>query len=137
MAEAKMEKQNSLDLNGPRRSLTSQESAVPYSTRPHTNKPTVHFCSVNPSDNISAIYFTSQMGFGSQGHASWKADGLKRHRGHCGHNESAYVCGFAALSPSHSLPSFFFFSYSFSCRFTGATICICWLTDIRGALLRA
>lgn len=58
-----------------------------------------------PSDNISAIYFTSQMGLGSQGHTSWKTDGLKRHQGHCGHNESAYVCSFTA--PPHPTPFFY------------------------------
>lgn len=34
------------------------------------------------------------MGLGSQGHTSWKTDGLKRHEGHCGHNQTAYVCSF-------------------------------------------
>lgn len=57
------------------------------------------------SDNIFAIYFTSQMGFGSQGHTSWKTDGLKRHQGRRGHNKSAYVCSFTVLF----LPLFFLF----------------------------
>ena len=52
------------------------------------------------SDNIFAIsFFISQMGFGSQGHTSWKTDGLRRHQGHCGHNETAYVCSFTVLPP--------------------------------------
>lgn len=39
----------------------------------------------------------SQMGSGSQGHTSWRTDGLKRQEGHCGRNESAYVCSFTRL----------------------------------------
>ena len=60
------------------------------------------------SDNVFFFFaifiFISQMGFGSQGHKSWKTDGPRRHQGHCGHNESAYVCSFTV--PSTTTPLF-------------------------------
>lgn len=57
---------------------------------------------------IIVLFFTSQMGFASQGHTSWKTDGPKRHHGHSGRNESAYVCSFTVLSSSLH---FFFIPY--------------------------
>lgn len=82
------------------------------------------------SNNVFSIFlFISQMGVGTQGHTSWKTDGFKRHQGHCGHNESAYVCSYAVPS----LPLFLFLIL----QITGVTICICWLMDIWGMLFSA
>lgn len=56
---------------------------------------------------FAIFIFISQMGFGSQGHKSWKTDGPRRHQGHCGHNESAYVCSFTVPSTTPPPPPLF------------------------------
>lgn len=90
----------------------------------------MQFYPPNPCPTTFLPFSTiSQMGFDSKGHTSWKTDGLKRHQGHCGHNESAYVCNFTVL-----FLSFFFFPIL---QITGATICICQLMDMWGMLLNA
>lgn len=60
---------------------------------------------------FAIFIFISQMGFGSQGHKSWKTDGPRRHQGHCGHNESAYVCSFTVPSTTPPPPPLFFIPY--------------------------